>query len=196
MWAAFFDGQEVLIFASLWPKDFEAVKGALTALLASPTPYRIVLVPHEPKGPFVGKLLQWFEDKNVAAKAWSKWLPCPDETSHLVVDGVGFLAELYRVASAVFVGGSFKGRVHNVIEPAGYGKPVFTGPFIQNSGEAQEMRRDGILTQVEDGPELAAAISALFKDPAALAERGKKLEAFLHSRDGAGDRYAEILIRT
>ena len=54
----------------------------------------------------------------------------------LVVDKVGLLAKLYGVADITFVGGSFRGRVHNVMEPAAMGKPVVFGPTVQNAHEA------------------------------------------------------------
>ena len=59
------------------------------------------------------------------------------------MDKVGLLAELYLVGKIVFVGGSFRARVHNVLEPAAYALPILTGPFIENSGEAMEMAAKG-----------------------------------------------------
>ncbi|MFZ3231607.1 MAG: glycosyltransferase N-terminal domain-containing protein [Pseudobdellovibrio sp.] len=54
----------------------------------------------------------------------------------IIVDQIGYLADLYRNASWAFVGGSFKAKVHSVMEPLCCAIPVITGPHIQNSPEA------------------------------------------------------------
>src|SRR5690606_18602604 len=46
----------------------------------------------------------------------------------LVIDNVGMLSRLYYYADASYVGGGFtKDGIHNVLEPAAFGKPVFFG---------------------------------------------------------------------
>lgn len=46
----------------------------------------------------------------------------------LVVDEMGFLAELYAQADWAFIGGGFGASLHSTIEPAIYGIPIFAGP--------------------------------------------------------------------
>lgn len=54
----------------------------------------------------------------------------------LLVDRVGILAELYTLADIAFVGGSFKQKVHSVMEPLAAGCIVLVGPYHTNNGEA------------------------------------------------------------
>ncbi|MGZ3692074.1 MAG: 3-deoxy-D-manno-octulosonic acid transferase, partial [Pseudobdellovibrio sp.] len=51
-------------------------------------------------------------------------------------DKIGFLADVYRFADLAFIGGSFKDKVHSVMEPLCCGLNVITGPFYKNSPEA------------------------------------------------------------
>jgi len=46
----------------------------------------------------------------------------------LIIDEMGFLAELYAEADWAYVGGGFGSGVHSTIEPAVYGIPIFCGP--------------------------------------------------------------------
>jgi hypothetical protein len=46
----------------------------------------------------------------------------------LIVDEMGFLAELYSIMDWAFVGGGFGASIHSTIEPAIYGLPIFGGP--------------------------------------------------------------------
>lgn len=57
-------------------------------------------------------------------------------TSVLLVDEIGYLADFYRFADAAFVGGSFKEKVHSVMEPLCCGLHVLVGPEFQNNPEA------------------------------------------------------------
>src|SRR6185503_14721188 len=51
----------------------------------------------------------------------------------ILLDSIGELAEVYRHATVVFVGGSLVPRGgHNIIEPAAYSKPIVVGPNMDN----------------------------------------------------------------
>jgi 3-deoxy-D-manno-octulosonic-acid transferase len=47
------------------------------------------------------------------------------------IDAIGFLAELYRLAHVVILGGGFDGKLHNSLEPAVYGCQTIIGPMHQ-----------------------------------------------------------------
>ncbi|MBS1961503.1 MAG: hypothetical protein JST04_04760 [Bdellovibrionales bacterium] len=46
----------------------------------------------------------------------------------LLVDEMGFLAELYSEMDWAFIGGGFGSSIHSTIEPAIYGLPIYGGP--------------------------------------------------------------------
>lgn len=58
----------------------------------------------------------------------------------LIVDRIGYLADIYTRASIAFVGGSFKQKVHSVMEPLAAGCPVIVGPYHENSREALDFK--------------------------------------------------------
>src|SRR5439155_10107270 len=50
----------------------------------------------------------------------------------VVLDSIGELAQLYQLATAVFVGGSLVDHGgHNILEPAMFGKPIVFGPYMR-----------------------------------------------------------------
>ena len=54
----------------------------------------------------------------------------------VVLDSIGELAQIYQLATAVFVGGSLVGHGgHNILEPAIFGKPIVFGAHMQNFRE-------------------------------------------------------------
>jgi 3-deoxy-D-manno-octulosonic-acid transferase len=79
---------------------------------------------------------------------------------------VGILADLYRNATWAFIGGSFKSKVHSVMEPLCCAIPVITGPRIHNSPEAMKynnviMNELRVVQVANDSNEFLSAISAL-----------------------------------
>ena len=57
----------------------------------------------------------------------------------VVLDTIGELAQVYQIATAVFVGGSLVDTGgHNILEPAVFGKPIVFGPHMQNFKEIAE----------------------------------------------------------
>jgi 3-deoxy-D-manno-octulosonic-acid transferase len=177
-----------LILASLRPRDFALLAQPVKEVLGRHPEWRLIAVPHDPVPSLVSEMAKRF-----GARRWSSWLEAPDE-SPLVVDRVGMLAELYRIAALVFVGGSFYRRVHNVLEPAAYGAPILTGPLIENSGEAMELAREGGLIRSASPRAFAEALERLMRDPVARAELSRKSLAYLEARAGAARRYADLLL--
>jgi len=181
----------VFVGASIWPEDFEAMKPTLEFLLTLPE-WTLYLVPHEPEEKFLLSLEKWLDQAGAAHTRWSR----KGETLPRVVliDAVGWLAELYRHATVAFVGGGFRARVHNVLEPAAYGIPVLTGPFIDNSHEAVEMSRcAGGLFAASDSQALLGFMSGLVQDSFFRLEQGQLALQYVEQGNGAGSRYSDRL---
>jgi 3-deoxy-D-manno-octulosonic-acid transferase len=105
----------------------------------------------------------------------------------ILVDTMGELASLYAVADVIFVGGSLVPvGGHNVVEPALHAKAVVFGPHMTNFREAAALliRADAAL-QVQDGPELAAALRRLLGDSAARVALGQAAWTAVRSHQGA-----------
>lgn len=95
----------------------------------------------------------------------------------LLLDSMGELASLLPRADVVFVGGSMNRRGgHNILEPAYFGRPVLTGPHMQNFAAIQEMfLAAGAVRVVERPEELAGAVQELIANGAGLGEKGREV---------------------
>ena len=60
----------------------------------------------------------------------------------LIIDQIGILADLYKWADWALIGGSFKGKVHSVMEALSQGCYTFVGPFHGNNREALEFKKN------------------------------------------------------
>ena len=63
----------------------------------------------------------------------------PQSADVIVIDRVGFLAEVYSIADIAIVGGGFDGQIHNVLEPAAHPVCTLFGINIRKAREAQAL---------------------------------------------------------
>jgi 3-deoxy-D-manno-octulosonic-acid transferase len=108
----------------------------------------------------------------------------------VILDTIGELAELYPIATVVFVGGSLvPGGGHNILEPAVFGKPIVFGPHMENFAEiADEFLANGAALQVRSARDLDEAIVGLMGDPVRRARLGAAARALVEANRGAKDR--------
>jgi 3-deoxy-D-manno-octulosonic-acid transferase len=114
----------------------------------------------------------------------------------VVLDTIGELARAYRLATLVFVGGSFTKRGgQNILEPAGQGKPVLFGPHMDNFRDSVQVLegRGGI--QVRDAEELSQKLSELLAHPDKVTALGEQARAVVSQISGASRRNAEHMAR-
>jgi 3-deoxy-D-manno-octulosonic-acid transferase len=114
----------------------------------------------------------------------------------ILLDSIGELADIYRFAAVVVVGGSLVSRGgHNIIEPAAFAKPIIVGPHTGNFKQVvKEFSNARAVVQIDtsDHPaqveELAAEMIRLLKDDAAAHSIGARARRILESNKGATSR--------
>jgi 3-deoxy-D-manno-octulosonic-acid transferase len=113
----------------------------------------------------------------------------------ILLDSIGELASLYRLADGAFVGGSLvPSGGHNILEPAAFGKiPVF-GPSMENFAEiAKRFVAADAAIQVESPEDAGVAWIELLRNPDRRRKMGENAKRLVDSSRGATDRaLAEI----
>jgi 3-deoxy-D-manno-octulosonic-acid transferase len=115
----------------------------------------------------------------------------------LLLDSLGELAALYRLADAVFVGGSLvPGGGHNILEPAAFSKVPIYGPSMENFREmAGKFLAAGAAIQVKTPEELGAAWGGLLREPERAARMGACARELVDRNRGATQRVLEHIER-
>ncbi len=114
----------------------------------------------------------------------------------LVLDTIGELSQAYRLATLVFVGGSFTSRGgQNILEPAAQGKPVLFGPNMANFSDSVQvlLGRGGI--QVADAEHFEALVSDLLARPETCAQLGELAAQAERQVSGASQRNVDLVAR-
>ena len=105
----------------------------------------------------------------------------------VILDSIGELAHVYRVATLVFVGGSLVDwGGHNILEPAVHGKAIVFGPHMQNFEEiAATFLRHDAACQVRTAAELQDVLLRLLTDSVRRASLGAAAQALVDANRGA-----------
>lgn len=119
----------------------------------------------------------------------SEWLKNPrplDLNEILVLDTLGDLAALYRVATVAFIGGSLvrKGG-HNPLEAARFGVPVVMGPSYENFREIVENMRSRDAIYIVEHGNLTLALHTAMARGRIIGKRGQQ---FFEAQTGATSR--------
>lgn len=133
------DEVPVLVAGSTWPEDEGVLLPAIKPLLITGR-LRLILAPHEPSEKHLHDLKLQMRTHGIEFSLFSSDEPWRS-TQVLLVDQVGWLAELYAWGDMAFVGGSFKRTVHSVMEALGAGLKTYVGPLHTNNREAIEFQQ-------------------------------------------------------
>ena len=114
----------------------------------------------------------------------------------LLVDSLGKLSSFYRSATVAYVGGGFNPRFggHNILEPAGLGKPVLFGKFMNNfEEEAKLLTQFGGGIQMQNIEELYDVLKQLLMNPDERQKLGQSAEKTVKANSGALLRNIELI---
>ena len=168
-------------------KAFKRVKDTKSHVLA-------ILAPRHPER--FGEVEQLARDAGfVTARRSELPIDAEPRADVVVLDTLGELAQLYQVATVVFVGGSLADHGgHNILEPAVFGKPVIFGPYMQNFKEiAEAFVGSGAAIQVRSDQDLDDTILALVRDPVQRARLGAAARALVEANRGAKGKTLAVL---
>jgi 3-deoxy-D-manno-octulosonic-acid transferase len=121
----------------------------------------------------------------------------PDNATVFLLDSIGELASLYRIADGAFVGGSLvPSGGHNILEPAAFGKVPIFGPSMENFAEiASRFVSAGAAIQVESPEDVGVAWIELLRNPGRMKEMSERARSLVESSRGAtGRALAQIAV--
>jgi len=156
----------------------------------------LILAPRHPER--ITEVEKLLRSKNFRFRRRTE-LPFPfpenDSTRIVLLDTIGELVHFYARARIVFVGGSLvPAGGHNILEPAGLGKAVFFGPYMDNFAEvAQSFISRGAGIVVSNREELLQTILKLLGNPEELEKMGRAALDIVVAHKGAAKKSAVLV---
>ena len=181
-----FEGKKVFIIGSSSEYDETVVFPAFEKLLKNDPDCVLIIAPHEPNLITLEKIENTFAgiERTIRFSSKNNY----QDEKIIIIDSIGILLTLYFYADAVYVGGSFKEGVHNVLEPAVYGIPLLFGPRIEISREAQELVKRGGGKIVNNKREAYRALRTLSSKPSERKQMGDICMQYVNENIGASDK--------
>jgi 3-deoxy-D-manno-octulosonic-acid transferase len=136
--------QKTMVVGSCWHEDLEV----LTPMINLGN-FKFIIAPHEISETF----LQAIEKALLVKSIRYSVADGRDLVDYqvLIIDNVGMLARLYKYGEFAFVGGGFGKGLHNILEAACYGIPIFFGNRnYEKFQEAKDLINRGGAFEVSD----------------------------------------------
>ncbi len=184
--------KEIFLIGSLEPNDEKVMLPVINDSDIA-RQFKFIIAPHNVSKDYVGKLAQ-----NINWKVVLNSKTNPDsavEGDVLIIDSIGMLSSLYRYARIAYIGGGFGEGLHNVLEPAAWGIPVFIGPKHQKFLEAVELTRRGGAFAINDAGELKKKVMNLLANQKALEKAGDLASSFINEENGGTQIILDKIIR-
>ena len=177
---AFAEGdRKVFVVGSSWGDD-EAV---YMPFFNKHREWKLIIASHEVNEERVARIVEQYEGKCVRYSTATM-----DEVVQadcLIVDCYGLLSSIYRYGDMAYVGGGFGVGIHNVLEAAVYGIPVFFGPNNRKFQEAQLLKGCGGGLEIIATCDLEERMNAFAADEALLKRAGKAAGDLVSTNAGA-----------
>jgi 3-deoxy-D-manno-octulosonic-acid transferase len=131
---AFSETHQVIVAGSSWPADEELIFRLIEQNIPN---LRFIIAPHEIKADHITSLM---ERSGVKAVRFSMTNPQDVKNAEiLIIDSIGMLSQLYQYGVLAYIGGGFGVGIHNILEAAAFGLPVFFGTNYHKFNEAKEL---------------------------------------------------------
>ena len=174
------DGAPVLVVGSSWPEDLPILR---PLLLRYAPEMRVLIAPHEVtetnlrlvENVLPGQV-QRYSQANAATVAQARVL---------LFDNVGLLSQLYRFGEYAYIGGAFGRGLHNTLEAAAFGLPLFFGPSYTKFQEAVELVAMKGAFPVHNAAELEAAFTYLWNHDDTRLRLQDTILDYVHDQAGA-----------
>jgi 3-deoxy-D-manno-octulosonic-acid transferase len=181
-----------LVAGSTWPADERHLLEAWSRIREVHPEMRMIIAPHEPTPAHVAPIERWCETSHLTGAR----LGAADAASAdvVIVDRVGVLGDLYKLADLAYVGGGFHAAgLHSVLEPAAFGMPVVFGPRHANSRDARLLLEARAAATVSDTTSLEAALTAWLEDGPARRASGDAAREVVRAGLGAAERSFDLV---
>ena len=171
---------KVMVIGSCWPEDLEVLMSFINE-----SPLKFIVAPHEINGKS-----QKIIEKDCMKKTilYSKLSNVKGDEDVLIIDNIGLLSSLYGYGEYAYVGGAFGAGLHNILEAATYGIPIFFGnKNYKKFNEATDLIKLGGAVAINDETELREQFKT-FEDDMALQIAGQVNRDYVKDNTGATDK--------
>ena len=180
----FKQNKKLIVAGSTWGPDEEL----LSKLFSNLHGYKLIVAPHEISrkaevmktfGKFKTVFYTESSDENL------------ENADILIIDTIGMLSKIYKYSDISYIGGAFKTGLHNILEAAVFGVPLFFGPHYSKFNEAVMLVQQKGAFSIRSHSEMMDIIRHFESDPAYYESTCAICRHYVQQNIGACDRIYE-----
>lgn len=182
----FIDKKTCWVAGSTWPPDEDLIK---TSMRRIP---KWIIAPHEINDARLQDIEKLFHAQTIRYSALQKDPEAGKSASVLILDNIGMLSAVYRLADVAYIGGGFGKGIHNILEAAVNHIPVIFGPNYQKFKEAHALIARGGAFVVHNEAEFSQLLLQLSQASICTAA-GEKAGGYIRDNLGATKEIMEYI---
>ena len=149
-----------IVIGSAWKSDIEKIKNEIIRDL---TDTKYIIAPHNINSDEIEYLENTFINDTI------KFSELPQKNVRkriLIIDNIGMLSSIYKYGKIAFIGGGFRGALHNTLEAAVWNLPVIYGNHKNNRKfiEVDKIEKEGIGFPIKNGNEFKLIKNRILKN--------------------------------
>lgn len=176
-----------IVIGSAWKSDVEKIKNEIIRDL---TDTKYIIAPHNINSDEIEYLENTFINDTI------KFSELPQKNVRkriLIIDNIGMLSSIYKYGKIAFIGGGFRGALHNTLEAAVWNLPVIYGNHKNNRKfiEVDRIEKEGIGFPIKNGNEFKLIKNRILKNR----DIGKGGNEFIIKNSGATEKISYHLTK-
>jgi 3-deoxy-D-manno-octulosonic-acid transferase len=184
---AFKNSQPLLVVGSAWQPDMDVL---IPFLNAFDKPLKVIIAPHDIHDE---EIERWQGQLTRPSVRFSRTTETDVATANILfIDNVGMLSSLYQYGEFAYIGGAFGKGLHNILEAATFGMPLFFGPKYAKFQEAIDLIAEGAAFSITDTPTFTAAFLKQYENPAEAARISRQ---YIQRNIGATAKVMQVVNR-
>ena len=183
----FTNKKNTIVIGSAWKSDVEKIKNEIIRDL---TDTKYIIAPHNINSDEIEYLENTFINDTI------KFSELPQKNVRkriLIIDNIGMLSSIYKYGKIAFIGGGFRGALHNTLEAAVWNLPVIYGNHKNNRKfiELDKIEKEGIGFPIKNGNEFKLIKNRILKNR----DIGKGGNEFIIKNSGATEKISYHLTK-
>jgi 3-deoxy-D-manno-octulosonic-acid transferase len=186
----FKDGKPLLIIGSCWQEDFAVIVPFLNNFTKD---LKVIIAPHEIRE---AEIEHWRKELKGSSIRYSEisantFFTNPQTLipNTLFIDNIGMLSSLYQYADFAWIGGSYGKGLHNILEAATFGLPIFFGDKnYQKFQEAVDLEKLMGAKTIENTNEFSLEFEKLYDDTVLRNQKSDIIKKYVEENLGGTDK--------
>lgn len=181
---------KLLVAGSTWQPDEQILWDVYPQIKRQG--YKMIIAPHVIGEEHIQDICELFSAENTILYTEIQGQNLA-EYDILIIDAIGFLSKVYKYADIAHIGGAFATGLHNTLEAAVFGIPLFFGPQYAKFQEAVELvARQGAFS-VEDSAQMKAILQRFEIQPTLYETTCNICTKYVQENLGSCDKILQVI---